>query len=439
MKEKLLIKDLKLGMYVVGMDRPWSEMPFESPFELQGFTVRSAEEIQKVKKYCAYVYVDRELEERPGQKRKVIRSAMSTAATQIKSGPAMLGSTDVSGNAANVHVDKTPSVFHSKLEEPVYQDQRTVEEELLSAREILSDSKEVYEKVINDIRSGRKIDASAVKKNVDTLVESVIRNPDAATWLVRLKRRGDYTYSHSMEVCVLALAVGRFLGLPTSDLRSLGAGSLLQDIGKIHLSKDLLNKKGDLNERERTMIETHVDASLAMLKGSGGFAQEVLEIVHLHHERYDGKGYPRRFKGKEIGMLGTISGMADTYAAVTNHRPYRNAITSFEALMYLYENRQKFFSTAMVENLIQCIGIFPVGSFVLLNTGQIGVVVARHRVHQLKPRVMVLLDGEGNRIDRAHTVDLSVQNPEPENEAPWCITKVVDPKQFGLDRTQFFG
>ena len=439
MKEKLLVKDLKIGMYVVGLDRPWSEMPFESPFELQGFTVRSAEEITKIKKYCSYVYVDRELEERPGQKKKVIRSAMSTAAIPVQSRPAMLGSMDVSGNAANVRVDKTPSVFHAKLEEPVYEDKRTVEEELRSAREILSDTKEVYEKVINEIRSGRKIDASAVKKNVDTLVESVVRNPDAATWLVRLKRRDDYTYAHSMEVCVLALAVGRFLGLPTSDLRSLGAAALLQDIGIIHLPRDLLNKKGDLNDRERTMIETHVDASLAMLKDSGGFPQEVLEIVHLHHERYNGKGYPRQLRGKEIHMLGTISGMADTYSAVTNHRPYRNAITSFEALMYLFENREKFFSTAMVENLIQCVGIFPVGSFVLMNTGQIGVVVARHRVHQLKPRVMVLLDSEGNRIDRAHTVDLSVQTPDPENEAAWCITKVVDPKQFGLDRTQFFG
>ncbi|MDH3379128.1 MAG: HD-GYP domain-containing protein [Gammaproteobacteria bacterium] len=439
MKEKLLVKELKLGMYVVGLDRPWSEMPFESPFELQGFTVRSAEEIAKVKKYCSYVYVDRELEERPGEKKKVIRSAMSPVATPINSGPAMLGSTDVSGAAANVRVDKTPLVFHAKLEEPVYHDQQTVEEELRSAREILSDTKEVYEKVINDIRSGRKIDASAVKNNVDTLVESVIRNPDAATWLVRLKRRDDYTYSHSMEVCVLALAVGRFLGLPTSDLRSLGAGALLQDVGKIHLPRELLSKTGDLNERERVMIETHVDASLGMLKGSGGFALEVLEIVHLHHERYDGNGYPRKLKGNEINMLGTIAGMADVYSAVTNHRPYRNAITSFEALMYLYENRQKLFSTAMVENLIQSVGIFPVGSFVLLNTGQIGVVVARHRVHQLKPRVMVLLDSEGHRIDRAHTVDLSLQTADPENESAWCITKVVDPKQFGLDRTQFFG
>ena len=424
---------------MVGLDRPWSELPFEPPFDLQGFTVRSAEEIEKVKKYCSYVYVDRTLEDRPGKKTRPQPTLFPAAEQQVDTSRMGTPSPLNSKSPQHVNVAKTPFVFQTKLAEPTYTDTTTVEEELRSAREILSDTKEIYQKVINDIHAGRNLDAPAVKANVNSLVESVVRNPDAATWLVRLKRRDDYTYSHSMEVCVLALALGRFLGLPTNDLRTLGVGSLLQDIGKIHLPKDLLDKKGTLNGRERALVETHVDASVAMLRGSGEFSAEVIDITQTHHERHNGKGYPVGLKANEITLLSTISGMADTYTAVTNYRPYRDAITSFEALMYLYEERDKLFSAAMVENLIQCIGIFPVGSFVLLNNKQIGVVVARHRVQQLKPRVMVLLDADGNRIDRPLTVDLASQETQDDGSLSWHITKVVDPKQFGLDRDQFFG
>jgi len=129
--------------------------------------------------------------------------------------------------------------------------------------------------------------------------------------------------------------------------------------------------------------------------------------------------------------------MADTYEAMTNRRPYRPALNSYEALGELYQMRDKLFPKAMIENLIQCVGAFPVGSFVELNTHHVGVVIGRNQIKQLKPKVMVLLDPNGRRLPTSPTVDLAVQKPG-DPSIPSQILRVVDPSEFGMDPREFF-
>lgn len=405
------MRDLKLGMYVVELDRPWMDMPFEPPFELQGFTIRSDEDISTVKRYCNFVYVDPEL---------------STPVTRV--------SPRRQGIGVSVH----PATFYSDLPEPHYKDVHSVEKELPRAQEIIADADGVYHSVVDHIRSGARFDARAVRESVAALVDSVLRNPDAAQWLMQLKHRDTYTYLHSMEVCVLSLALGRHIGLPRGDLATLGMASLLQDIGKLHVPQSLLDKREPLLLWEQDALRKHVQESLAMLRDNGGVMDPVLEVVAQHHERFNGGGYPLGLRGTQISPMGYICGICDTYRAMTTDRPYRSAMTSFDALMRLYETRDQEFPAALTEHFIQSVGIFAVGCFVMLNTGEVGVVVERHRIHQLKPRVLVLLSREGESLANPVTLDLAADARDEHGQLR-RVSRVVEPADYGLDRREFFG
>ncbi len=412
MKNKVSINDLKLGMYVVELDRPWESVPFEEPFDLQGFTITTVDEIARLQELCRYVYIDPEL----------------------GVGAAKYLSEELNLTDLDSLVKKTADAIPLQ---DFYPEQVTVEEELNQAQEILQDSRAVYDKVVQDIQAGNIADTKAVKKVVNSLVESVLRNPAATAWLVRLKHRDETSYSHAISVCVMALTLGRFLGLPKNDLETLGVAALLQDLGKVKLPTELLSKVGELTRQEREMIKKHVDISVLLVNSMNDVPKEVVDVVASHHERFDGSGYPRKFSRSQIDTLAAIAGLVDSYEAMTADRPYRKAKTSFQALMELYEERDKIFPGGLVEQFIQCIGIFPVGSFVELNSGEIGVVVSRNRVQQLKPRVMVLIDPQRERMPQPQAIDLAAQYLLPA-KTPRIITKIVDPEKYDLDPSQFF-
>ena len=410
MKRKISTRDLKIGMFVAELDKRWEEAPFEPPFQLQGFKVHNEEDVRKVQDECKYVYIDPTLG---------------------------IGSTRYLEEEQNL------STFVQKFEQLVqkpssaYSDKTTIQEEIPKARQVVDDAWQVYQRVISDVQGGKTVDTRGVEKVVGSLVDSIIRNQTALGWLVKLKQQSDVAYDQSISVCVMALTFGRYLGLPKDELNILGSAALLQDIGKIHLPVSLLEKVESLTDDDIKLIRRHVDMSVVMLRKQSELPPKVIDIVYAHHERFDGSGYPRGLEKNQIGILSTIAGLVDTYEAMLAERPYREARTSFQALMEIYEQRDRAFSNAIVEQFIQCVGIFPVGSFVQLTSGEIGVVVYRDRVQQLKPKVMILLNKEGQRIAEPETLNLATQNAPP-GTVPKLVNKVVDPKAYELDPAEFF-
>lgn len=398
-------------MFVAALDKRWEDAPFEHPFQLQGFKVRNNDELKRVQDECEHVYID---------------------------------PTQGIGAARYVEDEQNLTNFVQKFEELVhkkppstYQDRATVQEEVPRARQIVDDTWHVYERVISEIKSGKTVDTKSVERVVGSLVDSIVRNQTALGWLVRLKQQSDVAYDQSISVCVMALTFGRYLGLPRDELNILGSAALLQDIGKIHLPRELLDKAEALTAEEMKLIRRHVDMSVVMLRKQSELSPKVIDIVYAHHERFDGSGYPRGLEKKQIGILSTIAGLVDSYEAMLAERPYREARTSFQALMEIYEERDRAFSNAMVEQFIQCVGIFPVGSFVQLTTGEIGIVVYRDRIQQLKPKVMILMDKEGERVANPETINLATQNVPP-GTVPKLVNKVVDPRIYDLDPNEFF-
>ena len=394
MKKRVEAQDLHKGMYVTELDRPW----LGTPFLFQGFEITSDEELSQLRSLCQYVYV---LEADPRVSTAIRRAPGEPVAAPALAKERATATVDLSGtvrSGAKVPSNGTPVVR--------YRDATPVEEELGQAAEIHQSARETLYTMLDDARLGRAMDIPRVKKTIGAMAESIIRNPDALVWLTHLKKKHEYTATHSMRVCVLALALGRHLGYDREQLHILGTGALLHDIGKLKVPNELLDKPEALTREEFDIVKTHVPEGLKILDGQRGIPAAALEVVGRHHERYSGNGYIYGLTGDNIGEFGLISGIVDTYDAITSDRAYHLSLSAADALKIIYEGRTRAFHPWLVEQFIQCMGIFPIGSIVEMSSGSIGVVIAANRERRLRPRVALILSPEKKPYAPATIVDL---------------------------------
>jgi HD-GYP domain-containing protein (c-di-GMP phosphodiesterase class II) len=365
-KKRISVGELQFGMYIAELDRPWTD----TPFMFQGFMLSTQQQLDALKKYCSTVLVDIE------------RSAL-------------------------------PEPPRPRI---AYPERAPVEQEIGPAKAAYSNSRVLMRDVMSAVRVGRTLDADRLKSAVTSMTESVLRNPDALLLFSQLRAKGEYTESHALDVSIYMITFGRFLQLEPGQIEFLGYLGLLQDIGKIRLPKELLEKRGRLNVEEFERAKLHVNYSVEILRSTAGLPGDLARIAALHHERHDGSGYPKGLRGSEIGMVGSIAAIVDTFDALTVKRPYADPVSPSAAISMLYKWRGVFFDAHLVEQFIRCIGIFPVGSLVELNTGEVGVVIAQNLTKRLMPRVMVIRDGEGNPMQPHKLLDLAREPKATKNE-----------------------
>jgi HD-GYP domain-containing protein (c-di-GMP phosphodiesterase class II) len=269
------------------------------------------------------------------------------------------------------------------------------------------------------------------------ITDSVVRNPDALLLLTYLRHKSHYAYDHAISVSVHLLAFGRHIGLPRPQLHVLGAAGILLDTGMSRLPGEILHKKGRLSEEEFETMKAHVGYGLEFVRNSPGLNPQVGEILALHHERENGSGYPLGLKEREISILGKMAAIVDCYVALISHRPYASPMPSFEALQMLYNWRGSFYHADMVEQFIQCLGPYPVGGLVELNTGEVAVVLEHNRIRRLKPRVMIVLDPDKQTLASPVTLDL-INDPVAFNDQPYHIERSLADGAYGADLTDFY-
>lgn len=391
MKRKVHVLDLQIGMYISELDRPW----VETPFLFQKFELRTSEEMEQLKKHCTYVYVDTELgpdvAPKPRDKESVVRILkLEEQDEKIKR-----------------EVKKIAEAPSRRSQRPAYPDRTPFQRELVRAREVQSQTRVLMRTTIEEVQKGKAINIPLTEKVVDNMVESVIRNPDALVCLSQLKDVSEYTALHSIRTCVLALTFGRHLVLSKDELKILGVGALLHDIGMAKLPATILDKPGGLTVEEFELMTQHVPWGLEILKQSGGVPPAAFEILEQHHERHDGSGYVRKLKGDLIGYVGAICAIVDVYDAITSQRVYRGPVSADDALKRMYEWRHKDFHAELVEEFIKCMGIYPIGSLVELSTGGVGVVITINRARRLKPKVVLLLTANKKPLSRKVITDLA--------------------------------
>jgi putative nucleotidyltransferase with HDIG domain len=266
------------------------------------------------------------------------------------------------------------------------------------------------------------------------MIDSISRNPDACIWLARMKQEDQYTYQHSLGCSIWAVALGRQIGLPKSDLRTLAIGGLLFDVGKLRVAPDLLKSDRKLTDEEFAQLRNHVQHGVEMIKESGLMNADVIAMVEHHHERHDGSGYPRGLSGDEIPVFARIASIVDCYDAITSHRSYARAIPPSTAIKMLYEWKYIDFQGELIEQFIQAVGIYPAGTLVELTTAEVGVVVAEYRTRRLRPKVMVLLDSDKQPCDEIKTIDLLNQKTTADGER-LDILNSLEPDAYGIDMT----
>lgn len=289
--------------------------------------------------------------------------------------------------------------------------------------------------MIDDIRSGKLVALDKIEEVITDVVESMVRSADALIWVARLKQQDSVIYGHSLQVAVYLVSLGRHLGLPKEHLARLATLGLLLDVGKTKLPRTLLAKPVTLTPDEFDLIKQHVRVGLELLGGTPGLHPEILDGVAQHHEREDGSGYPQGLRTESITLFGRMAAIADTFVALTNARPHADPISSYEALRKLTSWSGTLFHPPLVEQFIQAVGVFPIGSLVELSTGEIGVVVRQNKVRRLKPRVLVISEPDKTPVSSPSMLDLLHQ---PAVNDPVHIVCGLAVGAYGLDAREYY-
>jgi HD-GYP domain-containing protein (c-di-GMP phosphodiesterase class II) len=313
----------------------------------------------------------------------------------------------------------------------------TTEEELAPATEAYRRTNEVLHRIAEDIRVGRTLALQEIEEVISDMVESMVRNPDALMWVMRLREHDSSLYGHGLYAAVYLVALGRHLGFPKDYLSRLGTIGMLLDIGKIKLPRELLEKKGSLTNAEYETIKTHVQLGLDSLKETPNLHPEILEGIAQHHERENGSGYPKGLKDTEISIFGRMAAIADSFAALTNQRPYAEAVSAYDALRSLSGWGGEYFHGPMVEQFIQAVGVFPVGSLVELSSGEIAVVISHNKTRRLKPKVLIVTGPDKTPSTHPASVDL-LYAPAQGNQPAVHIRRGLASGAYGLDASEFY-
>lgn len=414
MKKEVSVEELQFGVFVAELDRPWTE----TPFMYQGFVLDNDKQLEALKKYCKKVTIDLD------------KGLDLPERSQLQTG-------DVSTPAARPPVALKPSVLTSIKNKVEYKERATVDEELPVARNVQTRTEVVLKDIMGAVKAGKALDAPRVQEAVTSMTDSVVRNPDAMMLLAKLKAKGTHTLDRAFGVSIYMITFGRFLQLPREQLDLLGMLGLLQDVGMTAVPEEVVAKKGPLSKVELMVCRSHIVHSMQILRETAGLPADLPALAALHHERYDGSGYPKGLKSDEIGLFGSIAGLVDSFDAMTHARPYAEVYSPSNALNHLYNARNVLFDGPLVEQFVQCIGIFPVGALVELNSGEVGIVIAQNMVRRLMPRVMVVLDAKGVVLRPQVILDLA-NEPKAAPGVPYRIKRTLEQGSVPIDPAEFF-
>jgi len=263
---------------------------------------------------------------------------------------------------------------------------------------------------MDSIRYGHSLEVKPIRNSVCKMIDELMNVKDTMVNMQDLKSNDLYTFSHSVNVCVLSLITGISMKYDEEKLRELGMGAILHDIGKIRIPQEILSKPGSLTAEEFEMVKKHTSYGYELLKKSSALSTYASYIALTHHERYDGEGYPLGLRGEEIHEFARIVSVADVYDAITSDRVYKKRINVNEAVEYLIGMGDHQFDYSIVRYFIEHITIYPPGTCVLLNSGEKAIVVDVNKKYPNRPIIRILVDAEGQIPAEPVEIDLTKNN-----------------------------
>lgn len=417
------VSQLELGMHVVRLDRPW----FETDFILQGFIINDIEDLQSLKQQCDSVFIQAKvIDNRPkkpkkpaNRKQNLSRDSKGTvvATSQQKQNPL---------------IRKGPPKASKKLN---YLNKISTEQELASANIAYGAARQTAKNIMNGIRLGRVLDMNEAREVVDDVVGSLLRNNDAMAWLTKIRNRDEYTAEHSLNVCVLSATFARHLGHKEAEIKTIALCGLLHDVGKSKIPEEILNKMGRFSEEESRIMKHHSTLGRNLLMSISSTDRACIDVAHSHHERIDGRGYPRNLKENQIPYYAKIVSLTDVYDAITSTRCYDHGRASMSALDIIYKARGTQFDEALAVEFIKCIGIYPPGSIIEFINDEVGIILSSNPESKLNPRVILILDSN-KKARKQKIIDLKNKAKDHKGKE-YVIAREVPNGSYGIDLAEF--
>jgi len=385
---KVLVDDVVLGMFVSGLDRPWTQ----TPFPLQGFYLRAQEDIEGIKRYCRFVYIDT-------RKGRAPLSELEINQTFPQSG----------------HASRTPQKQRASVNVAPIPVQRNVYSRLSPLSQEVERASRLNKKIdlqLADLHrqaaAGETMRIPQARELVVDMVDSVLGNPDALSWLTKVQDKSQHIYEHCLRASIWALIFGRYIGLSKPELQTLTLGVLLKDVGKINLPAEVLIND-DRSKAQQQRYESYVNVGVGLLRSNHVVGNRVVEVVQHHRERINGSGFPQHLRGDKISLLGKIAGLVGFYDEVTNPKVTGgvNTVSPSKAVSRLYDLRGTEFQEDLVLEFIRAVGLYPTGSLVELNSGEVGVVVEQNYQRRLRPKVMLVYGADKKPLATPRLLDLA--------------------------------
>lgn len=413
------VNQIKIGMFVSELDRPW----LDSPFLLQGFEITSMEDIRSLQECCEYVYVDV----------KKSRSIHKPNQPQPKQPPR--NSSEKPRSKLLSLFKKQKAVQQQPNSHTNYEDRVSVVEELDRAGKAYTNTKTVVNDILTSFRLGRDIDIQQAQEVVNECVDSILNNKDSLLWFTLIKNKDEYTSEHCLNVAILSIAFGRHLGFSEYDLKNLGLCGLLHDVGKIKVPLEILNKEDVFTREEFEIMKKHALYGRDFLMSQAGVYPGAIDVAYAHHEKIDGSGYPRGLEGRQIPHFAKLVAITDAYDAITSDRAYQNSRSTLEAQKILFDAAGSHFDVELTQSFIQWLGIYPPGSIVEMTNGEVGIVLSVNPKFKLKPKVIMLLD-EHKETQNQRVADLSKIDLDRSGNS-YMIKTSHPNNSFGIDIVEY--
>ena len=351
-----------------------------------------------------------------------LKPGMMTARNVISAEGRLLLAADKAVTDSYIRRLQEMGVFAIYVRNPFFED---VEIPVILDEETRTASIQTIKRGFEVLRNKRsELAFNNIQRTAAKIVAEILRNRLAMIHLTEIRTHDDYAFAHSVEVCTLAVLLGVQMGYAESRLQELAVGALLHDVGKLMVDPEILNKPAQLTEDEMVLMRGHALFGFEMLRNQKGtLSLPSIHIALQHHEKYDGTGYPRGMKQDEILEFARIVAIVDVYDAVTSDRPYRRAMLPHEAHELMLTAGNQHFDPAILPLFLDKIAVYPIGSVVRLNTGDLGVVVEVEPGMQMRPTIRLIMDKHRRLYPGVTKLDMR-------NHLTVFIDQVVDGKEL---------
>lgn len=388
MKVELDVSELAVGMYVVEITQP------KNKFQLaeQGWITK-----QQV--------ID-------GFKRKGIEKLLvdSSKRRPQPSEPAKVNQATMDKQAAQL--TKTPGLFKQRLSQ---------------AKQLFNESKAIQRRLFDDAQAGVPLTLEPVRRVTDQSIEAIFDNPDALACVINIRHKDQYLLEHSVAVSVLMTIFACYLKIDKEIVSELAIGAFLHDVGKIMIPPSILDKPGRLTTEEFEVMKTHANHSIRIIENTPNISPLSLEVARLHHEKLNGKGYPFGVSAEAISRFGRMIAICDIFDALTANRCYKAGypqVKAFSILCALGENNE--LDAELVDHFIKCMGVYPVGSLVQLESNRLAIVESHNHQDPIRPKVKPFYSLNPNHFEISANIDLAAMRDD-------IIVKNVRADDFDLD------